>query len=35
MGLWQPGAAGTSMGKDSIVFSKVDASGNIWMAEVK
>ena len=23
------------MGKDRIVFSKVDASGNIWMAEVK
>ena len=35
MGLWQPGAAGTSIGKDRIVFSKVDASGNIWMAEVK
>ena len=35
MGLWQPGAAGTSMGKGSIVFSKVEASGNIWMAEVK
>ena len=35
MGLWQPGAAGTSMGKDSIVFSKAEASGNIWMAEVK
>lgn len=35
MGLWQPGAAGTAMGRDSIVFSKVDASGNIWMAEVK
>jgi serine/threonine protein kinase len=35
MGLWQSGAAGTSMGKDSIVISKVEASGNIWMAEVK
>jgi Tol biopolymer transport system component len=35
MGYWQRGAAGTSMGRDRIVFSKVDASGNIWMAEVK
>jgi hypothetical protein len=35
MGLWQPGAAGTSMGKDSIVFSRADATGNIWMAKVK
>lgn len=35
MGLWQPGAAGTSIGRDRIVFSKVAPSGNIWMAEVK
>jgi eukaryotic-like serine/threonine-protein kinase len=35
MGLWQPGAAGTAMGRDRIVFSKVDVSGNIWMAEAK
>ena len=35
MGMWQPDAAGTLMGKDSIVFSKVEASGNIWMAEVR
>ena len=35
MALWQPGAAGTAMARDKIVFSMVEATGNIWMAQVK
>ena len=35
MGLWQPGSAGTALEGNTMVFSIVEATGNIWMAEVK
>ena len=35
MPLWQPGAAGTALGGRTITFSMAQASGNIWLAQVK
>jgi Tol biopolymer transport system component/tRNA A-37 threonylcarbamoyl transferase component Bud32 len=35
MPLWQPGAAGTALGGHTITFSMAQASGNIWLAQVK
>ncbi len=35
MGLWEPGAAGIDMARDQIVFSRVEATGNIWMATLE
>jgi hypothetical protein len=32
MALWEPGAAGTAVSRDRMVFSMVEATGNIWMA---
>jgi Tol biopolymer transport system component len=32
---WQPGAAGTGITRDRMIFSWVTTGGNIWMAEVK
>lgn len=32
---WQPGAAGTGITRDRMIFSWVTTGGNIWMAEVR
>jgi eukaryotic-like serine/threonine-protein kinase len=32
---WQPGAAGTAITRDRMIFTWVTTGGNIWMAEVK
>ena len=35
MPLWQPGSAGTALGGHTFTFSRVEASGAIWMAQVR
>jgi eukaryotic-like serine/threonine-protein kinase len=35
MALWGPGSAGTAVARDRMAFSMVEATGNIWMAEVR